>query len=138
MRSRKMILRYDKYAVFRELQMEEELIKAWKTPSDEEKPMEEEGEEEPEPDEAATEVKNDINETATADQESYKNQPICSSEGSPCSRSDTQSPGLKSFSVEDQNYDEEQHNHAVSNATNNSILQNKESKNLYFFFEIIP
>lgn len=28
---------YDKYAVFRELQMEEELLRAWKTPSEEEK-----------------------------------------------------------------------------------------------------
>ena len=48
-------------------------------------------------------------------------QPVCSSEGSPCSRSDTQSPGLKSYSVDDQNYDMEEH-------VNNSISQNKESE----------
>ncbi len=73
---------YDKYAVFRELQMEEELIKAWKTPSDEEK------------DEAKEENL----------EEEYHNQPVCSSEGSPCSRSDTQSP-MKS---DEQNEEDEE------------------------------
>ncbi len=79
---------YDRYAAFRELQMEDELIRAWKTPSDEE--------------DKASKFDNDNDgsdkfEDAQDDQQQddgplFKNPPICSSEGSPCSRSDSQSP----------------------------------------------
>ena len=82
---------YDKYAVFRELQMEEELIKAWKTPSDEEKPVDDLEEELEEPEL----------------EEDKETKPVCSSEGSPCSRSDTQSP-MKSYSVDEPNDEEEE------------------------------
>ena len=115
---------YDKYAVFRELQMEEELIRAWKTPSDEEKPGDDEVEDEDEDNveeerEICDEMLEHANEqiaqdVVNEDQNSYKNQPICSSEGSPCSRSDTQSPN-KSFSVEDQPYAIEERDGALTN-----------------------
>ena len=115
---------YDKYAVFRELQMEEELIRAWKTPSEEEKEIDENKEavddenafqdasEEVFEDNGPQHHSNELHQQVPMEHEvinqveepsSYKNQPVCSSEGSPCSRSDTQSP-QKSFSVEDQSY----------------------------------
>ena len=115
---------YDKYAVFRELQMEEELIKAWKTPSDEENVFEEKVLEEVTEEEVNIES-NEPTTVATADQEPYNSQPVCSSEGSPCSRSDTQSPGVKSYPTNnDQNYEEEPN---VSHI-NNSIPNDKEGE----------
>ena len=84
---------YDKYAVFRELQMEEELIRAWRTPSEEEKesnqfvdaPEDHEYDDDHEP------------ELLEEPPSHEPPQPvICSSEGSPVSPSDTQSP-LKSM-----------------------------------------
>ena len=95
---------FDRYAVFRELQMEEELIKAWKTPSDEEKVDDEAPEEEI------------IQEQEQEKPETYQNQPVCSSEGSPCSRSDTQSP-LKSFSAADDQHAFERSQMALEHET---------------------
>lgn len=91
---------YDKYAVFRELQMEEELIKAWKTPSDEEKEeVTEEPIEQEEVKHTAEQDEYDL-EDQEFDQNHHQPPPVCSSEGSPCSRSDTQSP-VKSYSVDE-------------------------------------
>jgi len=85
---------YDKYAVFRELQMEEELLRAWKTPSEEEKEMIVEGKSDnDDDDDEEEEDKEDYNEDKPNDlmghDEDSQERPICSSEGSPRSRSDT-------------------------------------------------
>lgn len=79
----------DKYAVFRELQMEDELMRAWKSPSSEE-------EENP--------VKDEENHS------DYKPR-VCSSEGSPCSRSDSRkSASEKSASEKSDSEMEEEEN----------------------------
>ena len=97
---------YDKYAVFRELQLEEELLRAWKTPSDEEKDTKDQnlrgaglGEQEDnnEDDEDKSEDNEDDDDDEDEDKpndligqdEDSQERPICSSEGSPRSRSDT-------------------------------------------------
>ena len=104
---------YDKYAVFRELQLEEDLIRAWRTPSEEERPEEEENEvennetlqqEHEEEEEAHYE---DNEEPELLDEEDPIPQPVvCSSEGSPISHSDTQSP-IKSIEKVDEEENEE-------------------------------
>ena len=81
---------YDKYAVFRELQMEEELIRAWRTPSEEEKENFENNQFVDAPEDP-----NDYEEPELLEEPPSHEPPqpvICSSEGSPVSQSDTQSP----------------------------------------------
>ncbi len=70
----------DRYAVLRELQMEDDLIRAWKSPSDEEKEM------------AANTKKcnGEEEKTSSADHREYYEPRVCSSEGSPCSRSESE------------------------------------------------
>ena len=104
---------YDKYAVFRELQLEEDLIRAWRTPSEEERPEEEENEAEnnetlqQEHEEEEETNYEDNEEPELLDEEDPIPQPVvCSSEGSPISHSDTQSP-IKSIEKVDEEENEE-------------------------------
>ena len=83
---------YDKYAVFRELQMEEELLRAWKTPSEEEKDAADDADDDDE--EKSDEEEGDYQDALKENVEDLMaheedERPICSSEGSPRSRSDT-------------------------------------------------
>ena len=108
---------YDKYAVFRELQMEEEIAMAWKSPTEENSGFVPEVEEEsPEavtgpPDEQTATFQSDLEpvfsppeeeqhaDTETDHQHQFFIPKVCSSEGSPCSRSDSGS--RKSVSEEE-------------------------------------
>jgi hypothetical protein len=56
---------YDKYAVFRELQMEEELLRAWKTPSEEEKEAKEDKSDREEDDDDEDEDEDDEDKVST-------------------------------------------------------------------------
>ena len=81
----------DRYAVLRELQLEDDLIRAWKSPSDEDVKGEEEEDGEEEAESEVKEEMADAQSREDADDEeedSYKPR-VCSSEGSPCSRSDS-------------------------------------------------
>ena len=101
----------DRYAVFRELQMEDELMRAWKSPSEEEKDVEEEAEENPE----------DERDSEEEDERGYYEPRICSSEESPHSRSRSRS--------DEEGEDENRSGRSVSEAEEESKDVSEEASN---------
>ena len=112
---------YDKYAVFRELQMEEDLLRGWKTPSEEEK--EKQGNDRDQDDNEDKSDDNDDNDDDDDEDEDderdekqidliggrdedSQERPICSSEGSPRSRSRSDTGSIQKSVSEDGTLDD--------------------------------
>ena len=112
---------YDKYAVFRELQMEEDLLRGWKTPSEEEK--EKQGNDQDQDDNEDKSDDNDDNDDDDDEDEEderdekqidliggrdedSQERPICSSEGSPRSRSRSDTGSIQKSVSEDGTLDD--------------------------------
>jgi hypothetical protein len=100
----------DRYAVLREFQMEEELIRAWKSPTEEEKEVKEAEEE--------NSVEKEDVELVTRD---YYEQRVCSSEGSPRSRS-------RSDDDEDEEEEEEEEESRKSGSEEEEREESKKSE----------
>ena len=99
---------YDKYAVFRELQLEEDLIRAWRTPSEEERPEENEIEDTLQQEHEEETHYEDNDEPELLDEDPIPQPVVCSSEGSPISHSDTQSPIKSIEKVEEDDEENEE------------------------------
>ena len=143
---------YDKYAVFRELQMEEELLRAWKTPSEEEKEKqggdqdqdeneeksddnddndEDDDEDEDEEDERE-EKQNDL---IVGRDEDSQERPICSSEGSPRSRSRSDTGSIQKSVSEDGTLDDLKIGSEVGSHDHHDHDPKRESQIPIFFVE---